>query len=160
MTAMRSARQRVWLCSGYFLPPHQEREELAKIARAGLDVRIVAPAFSDVQSAVYAARAAYGDLLEAGARIFEVRDAVVHAKMAVVDDTWTMIGSSNLDRRSVVFNNEVDAVVLGHDTAGQVEAEMRRIMDASHEVDLGRWKHRSLGERMREVEARVWQYWM
>jgi cardiolipin synthase A/B len=160
LTAMRSARRRVWLCSGYFLPPHQEREELAKIARAGLDVRIVAPAFSDVQSAVYAARAAYGDLLEAGARIFEVRDAVVHAKMAVVDDTWTMIGSSNLDRRSVVFNDEVDAVVLGHDTAGQVEAEMRRIMDASHEVDLGRWNHRSLGERMREVEARVWQYWM
>ena len=126
LTAMQYARQRVWLCSGYFVPPHQEREELAKIARAGLDVRIIAPAFSDVQSAVYAARAAYGDLLEAGARIFEVRDAVVHAKLAVVDDTWTMIGSSNLDRRSVVFNNEVDAVVLGHDTAGQVEAVMRR----------------------------------
>ena len=46
-----------------------------------------------------------------------MRDAVVHAKLAVVDDTWTMIGSSNLDRRSVVFNNEVDAVILGHDTA-------------------------------------------
>jgi cardiolipin synthase len=160
LTAMQSARQRVWLCSGYFIPPHQEREELAKIARAGLDVRIIAPAFSDVQSAVYAARAAYGDLLEAGAHIFEVRDAVVHAKMAVVDDTWTMIGSSNLDRRSVVFNNEADAVILGHDTAGQVEAVMRHIMDASHEVDLARWNHRSLGERMREVEARVWEYWM
>jgi cardiolipin synthase len=160
LTAMQYARQRVWLCSGYFVPPHQEREELAKIARAGLDVRIIAPAFSDVQSAVYAARAAYGDLLEAGAHIFEVRDAVVHAKLAVADDTWTMIGSSNLDRRSVVFNNEVDAVVLGHDTAGQVEAVMRHIMDASHEVDLGRWTHRSLGERMREVEARIWQYWM
>ena len=119
---MRSARRRVWLCSGYFVPPHQEREELARIARAGLDVRIIAPAFSDVQSAVFAARAAYGDLLEAGAHIYEMRDAVVHAKLAVVDDTWTVIGSSNLDRRSVVFNNEVDAVILGHDTAGQVEA--------------------------------------
>ncbi len=81
-------------------------------------MRIIAPAFSDVQSAVYAARAAYGDLLEAGAHIYEMRDAVVHAKLAVVDDTWTVVGSSNLDRRSVVFNNEVDAVILGHDTAG------------------------------------------
>jgi cardiolipin synthase A/B len=160
LTAMQSARKRVWLCSGYFVPPHQEREELARIARAGIDVRIVAPAFSDVQSAVYAARAAYGDLLEAGAHIYEMRDAVVHAKLAVVDDTWTMIGSSNLDRRSVVFNNEVDAVVLGHDTAGQVEAVMRQYMDVAREVDLSKWAHRSLGERLRELEARVWQYWM
>jgi cardiolipin synthase len=160
LTAMKAARRRVWLCSGYFVPPHQEREELAKIARAGLDVRIIAPAFSDVQSAVYAARAAYGDLLEAGARIYEMRDAVVHAKLAVVDDTWTVVGSSNLDRRSVVFNNEVDAVILGHDTAAQVEAVLRGYMEAAHEVDLSRWEHRSIGERMDEWEARVWQYWM
>jgi cardiolipin synthase len=160
LTAMHVARHRVWLCSGYFVPPHEEREELARIARAGLDVRIIAPAFSDVQSAVYAGRAAYGDLLQAGARIWEVRDAVVHAKLAVVDDTWTMIGSSNLDRRSVVFNNEVDAVVLGHDTAGQVEAVMQQFMDAGHEVALARWTRRSLGERWREIRARIWQYWM
>jgi cardiolipin synthase A/B len=160
MTAMQSARQRVWLCSGYFLPPHQEREELTRIARAGLDVRIVAPAFSDVQSAVYAARAAYGDLLEAGVHIFEMRDAVVHAKLAVVDDTWAVIGSSNLDRRSVVFNNEVDAVVLGHDTAGQVEGVMREYMAAAREVDLARWERRPVGERLRELKARLWQYWM
>jgi cardiolipin synthase len=160
LTAMQTARRRVWLCSGYFVPPHQEREQLAKIARAGVDVRIVAPAFSDVQSAVYAARAAYGDLLEAGVRIFEMRDAVVHAKLAVVDDTWAVIGSSNLDRRSVVFNNEVDAVVLGHDTAAQVEAVIQRYMDVAAEVDLARWNRRSLEERMRELKARVWQYWM
>jgi cardiolipin synthase len=160
MTAMRSARQRVWLCSGYFVPPHDEREALAKIARAGLDVRIIAPAFSDVQSAVSAARAAYGDLLEAGVRIYEMQDAVLHAKLAVVDDTWSVVGSSNLDRRSVVFNNEVDAVILGHDTAGQVEALMRRFMDAARPVDLAKWDHRSIGERMQEWEARVWQYWM
>jgi cardiolipin synthase len=160
LTAMQSARRRVWLCSGYFVPPRQEREELTKIARAGLDVRIVAPAFSDVQSAVYAARAAYGDLLEAGAHIFEMRDAVVHAKLAVVDDTWAVVGSSNLDRRSVVFNNEVDAVIVGHDTAGQVEAVMQHYMEVAHEVDLEKWNHRSLKERMRELEARIWQYWM
>jgi cardiolipin synthase len=160
LTAMKAARRRVWLCSGYFVPPHQEREELYRIARAGVDVRIVAPAFSDVESAVYAARAAYGDLLESGAHVYEMRDAVVHAKLALVDDTWTVVGSSNLDRRSVVFNNEVDAVILGHDTAGQVETVMRRFMAESREVDLARWEHRSLGERVDELKARIWQYWM
>jgi cardiolipin synthase len=160
LTAMQSARRRVWLCSGYFVPPHQERQELARIASAGLDVRIIAPAFSDVQSAVFAARAAYGDLLEAGAHIYEMRDSVLHAKLAVVDDTWTMIGSSNLDRRSVVFNNEVDAVVLGHDTAGQVERLMRHYMDVANEVDLTKWQQRSGNERIEEMEARIWEYWM
>jgi cardiolipin synthase A/B len=160
MTAMQSARRRIWLCSGYFVPPHKEREALRKIARAGLDVRIVVPAFSDVQSAVYAGRAAYGDLLEAGAHIYEMRDAVVHAKLTVVDDVWAVVGSSNLDRRSVVFNDEVDAVVVGHDTAGQVEAVMRRYMNAAHEVELSRWEQRPVGERTRELMARVWQYWM
>jgi cardiolipin synthase len=160
LTAMESARRRVWLCSGYFVPPHQEREVLYKIARKGIDVRIVVPAFSDVQSAVYAARAAYGDLLDSGAHIFEIRDAVVHAKLAVVDDTWTVVGSSNLDRRSVVFNNEVDAVILGHDTAGQVEAVLRQYMSAASEVDKTAWEHRSMEEQVLELEARVWQYWM
>jgi cardiolipin synthase len=93
-------------------------------------------------------------------RIYEMQDAVLHAKLAVVDDTWSVVGSSNLDRRSVVFNNEVDAVILGHDTAGQVEALMRRFMDAARPVDLAKWDHRSIGERMQEWEARVWQYWM
>jgi cardiolipin synthase A/B len=89
-----------------------------------------------------------------------MRDAVVHAKLAVVDDTWAVIGSSNLDRRSVVFNNEVDAVVLGHDTAGQVEGVMREYMAAAREVDLARWERRPVGERLRELKARLWQYWM
>ncbi len=160
MTAMKSARRRVWLCSGYFIPPHDEREELAKIARAGRDVRIVVPAYSDVQSAVFAARAAYGDLLEAGVKIYEMRDAVVHAKLAVVDDTWTAVGSSNLDRRSVVFNNEVDAVILGHDTAEQVESLLRRYMGVATRINLAAWKDRPLSEREQEWQARIWQYWM
>ena len=160
LTAIRGARKRVWLCSGYFIPPHQERENLVKAAKAGLDVRIVVPAFSDVQSAVFASRAAYGDLLEAGAHIFEIRDSVLHAKMAVVDDTWTMVGSSNLDRRSVVFNNEVDAVILGHDAAGQVEALLRQLMGIASEVGLKQWEGRSVNERLLELRARIWEYWM
>ncbi|HQT80052.1 MAG TPA: phospholipase D-like domain-containing protein [Rhodopila sp.] len=160
MTAVQSARHRVWLSSGYFVPPHDEREQLAKAARRGIDVRIVAPAFSDVESAVYAARAAYGDLLEAGVHIYEMHDAVLHSKLAVVDDTWTAVGSSNLDRRSVVFNNEVDAIILGHDTAGQVEAVLREYIAAARPVLLANWRHRSIGERINEWEARVWQYWM
>lgn len=159
-TAIRNARHSMMLSSGYFVPPHQEREDLAATARAGVDLRVVTPSHSDVDAAVYAARASYGDLLEAGAHIYEVQDAVLHAKLAVVDGVWSVIGSSNLDRRSVVFNNEVDAIILGQDTAAQVQDVLREDIAASREITLEAWSRRPLHERWRELEARVWQYWM
>jgi cardiolipin synthase len=160
MTAVLSAAQRVWLCSGYFVPPHEEREDLDETARAGIDLRIVVPSHSDVQAAVYAARAAYGDLLQSGAHVYELHNAVLHSKLATVDGVWSVVGSSNLDRRSVVFNNEVDAIILGRDTAAQVEAILSQDMAMSHEVTLAAWRRRSFTERWREVRARLWQYWM
>ena len=158
--ALRAAQHRIWLSSGYFVPPHQEREDLGKAARRGVDLQIVVPSHSDVESAVYAARATYGDLLKDGAHIYEMQNAVLHSKLATVDGVWTVIGSSNLDRRSVVFNNEVDAIILGTDTASQVEAILRQDVAESHEVSRERWEHRSLNERVNELKARVWDYWM
>jgi cardiolipin synthase A/B len=158
--AIRAAEKRIWLSSGYFVPPHQEREDLGKAARRGVDLRLVLPSQSDVEPAVYAGRAAYGDLLESGAHIFEMRNAVLHSKLAVVDGVWTAIGSSNLDRRSVIFNNEVDAIVLGADTASQVEALLQRDMAESAPISLQAWEHRSFHERLEEFEARLWEYWM
>lgn len=160
MTAVLSAAHRVWLSSGYFVPPHPEREDLARTARAGVDVRIIVPSYSDVPATVAAARASYGDLLEAGARIYEVHNAVLHSKLATVDGVWSTIGSSNLDRRSVVFNNEVDAIILGRATAAQVEDVLRQDMAMAREITLAAWRRRSLGERWDELKARVWQYWM
>jgi cardiolipin synthase A/B len=159
-TAVRAAQHRIWLSSGYFVPPHQEREDLAKAARRGVDLRLVVPSHTDVEGAVYAGRAAYGDLLEAGARIYEVRNAVLHSKIAVVDGVWTSIGSSNLDRRSVVFNNEIDAIILGTTTASQVQSLLERDMANSVPITLQSWQRRPFEERMREVGARLWQYWM
>jgi len=160
LAAILSATQRVWLSSGYFVPPHQEREDLYKTARANIDVRVVVPSHSDVQPAVYAARAAYGDLLGSGAHIYELRNAVLHSKLTTVDGVWSVVGSSNLDRRSVVFNNEIDAIILGRNTASQVEEILRQDMAMSHEITLAEWRQRSLAEHWDEVKARLWEYWM
>jgi cardiolipin synthase len=158
--AIRAADRRIWLSSGYFAPPHQEREDLAKAARRGVDLMLVLPSHTDVEDAVFAGRAAYGDLLEAGVHILELQNAVLHSKLAVVDGVWTAIGSSNLDRRSVVFNNEVDAIILGSDTATQVEALLQRDAAASTTITLQAWQNRPISERLSEFEARLWEYWM
>jgi cardiolipin synthase len=83
---------------------------------------------------------------------------VLHSKLAVVDGVWTAIGSSNLDRRNVVFNNEVDAIVLGTETASQAQALLEHDMAGSRSIDLPAWQHRSCHERVQEVRARLWEY--
>ena len=111
--ALHAARRSISLSTGYFVPTHQEREELARAARRGVRVRLVLPSQSDSDDAIAAGRAAYGDLLEAGVKIYEVQNAVLHSKFIIIDGVWMAIGSSNFDRRSAVFNNELDAIVLG-----------------------------------------------
>ncbi len=151
LAEIADARRRVRLCTGYFVPTRRESEELARAARRGVDVRLLLPGVTDTAVATAAQRASYGPLLEAGVRISEVRDSVLHAKIAVVDGVWSAIGSSNLDRRSVAWNNEVDAVLLGPEAGAALEAAMARAAARAVPVTLDGWRRRSVGQRLREL---------
>ena len=155
--ALGAARRRVWLASGYFVPVPSEIRALADTARRGVDVRLVLPGVSDVPGVVNAARASYGKLLDAGVRIHEMRGAVLHAKVSTIDGVWTSIGSSNLDRRSAVLNNEVDAVVFGAAPAAAVEGAMRAWFAAGVEIRLNDWRRRSARERAAEFGTLLWK---
>ena len=153
--ALQGARRRIWLSTGFFVPTHDEREELSRAARRGVDVRLVLPAWNDSPAALAAGHAAYDDLLQAGVQIFEMHGAILHSKLAVVDGAWAAIGSSNLDRRSVALNDEVDAIVLGRETAAAVEAVLAADMREGSAVSLAEWRRRGLGARLRELSSRV-----
>ena len=75
----------------------------------------------------------------------------------MIDGVWSVVGSSNFDHRSVLFNDEVDAVVLGRDTAGQLEAAFRSDLAAASPIALAAWRHRPLPQRIEEAYARLWQ---
>lgn len=156
LTAIRNAEDRVWLTVGYFAPPPQAIEDLAAAAQGGTDVRLLLPGVSDFEGIVDAARTHYTELLEAGVRIWEMDDAILHAKTATVDSVWSVVGSSNIDYRSVLYNDEVDAVILGSDTAAQLEAMFEADTAAAREIDLETWRNRPLGQRMREFFWRLW----
>ena len=117
---------------------------------------LILAGYSDNPSCVRAARALYGRLLKRGVRIHEMNDGLMHAKVATIDGVWTAIGSSNLDRRSYVFNNEVDAIVLGRETAEAVEAMLRGWLSRADPVSLAEWHQRSRGERIKEAVSRLW----
>jgi cardiolipin synthase len=158
--AVAAARSRILLATGYFVPPHRQWRLLAEAAERGVAVDLILPGHSDLPSCVRAARALYGRLLRRGVRIHEMRDGVLHAKVATIDGVWTAIGSSNLDRRSFVYNNEVDAIVLGRATAGSVEAMLHDWMACAEPITLAGWESRSLHEKAGERLARVWSRYM
>lgn len=147
LVAIAAARHSVHLTTGFFGPPPDLIEALECAARRGVDVRIIVPSISNSDSAIAAGRSNYAALLSAGAHIYERQGAVLHAKTAVIDGVWSVVGSSNLDWRSVVFNNEIDAVVLGPTFGSEMEAQFRQDIAASVEITPQIWAHRGIGER-------------
>ncbi|MDD4933822.1 MAG: phospholipase D-like domain-containing protein [Methylacidiphilaceae bacterium] len=160
LEAVHIACRSVDLSTGFFVPTQQEVQELARAARRGVAVRLVLPSPVYDREVRAAGRADYGRLLEAGVRIWEVEGAVLHAKFATVDGAWTAVGSSNMDRRSVVYNDEVDAIVFGEKTAGAARAIIEQNIARSREITLDAWRHRNFRERANEFFASFWRFLM
>ncbi len=157
ISAIRSAERRVWLTTAYFVPTDEELDALQEAARRGVDVRLMLPADSDAAEAVAIARSSYEDLLEAGVRIYEVKGLVLHSKTVTIDGVWSAIGSSNFDHRSVLFNDEVDAVVLGAGVARGLQQRFAEDQGVAQEITLAAWRERPLIDRMSDMFRRPWQ---
>lgn len=155
LAAFALAKSSIHLTTGFFAPTPEMDEALQDAARRGVDVAIVVPAHSDSEAAREAGRSHYSDLLEAGVKIYERQGVVLHAKTAVVDGLWSTVGSSNLDWRSTILNNEIDAVILDRDFGTKMEAMFRQDVAASKPITPEVWAQRGLGERINEIWARI-----
>jgi cardiolipin synthase len=157
ISAIRSAEKSVTASAAYFVPTHDEVEALTEAARRGVEVQLLLPDSSDSALSMAVGHSHYGKLLKAGVKIYETHDLVLHSKTVVVDGVWSVIGSSNFDHRSVIFNDEVDAVVLGGDTARELEAMFDDDRKAARAIDLHAWNRRPFAARLKEIYARLWQ---
>jgi len=160
LSAINSAETEVWLTNAYFVPDPQLLAALKAAAARGVDVRIVVPGSTDSALVFHAGRSYYDELLRAGVQIFERRGALMHAKTAVIDGVWSTVGSTNLDWRSFLHNHEVNAVVLGTEFGDRMRAAFERDVAQSEQITLEQWRHRSIGVRLKEKFARVWEYWL
>src|SRR5690606_27299493 len=104
LSAIERADLRIYLTIGYFVPDPRTLQALEGAARRGVDVQLALPGVSDFWAPLYAGRSHYQTLLDAGVRIFERHDALLHAKTAVIDGVWSTVGSTNVDWRSFVHN--------------------------------------------------------
>ena len=152
------ARTSIHLTTGFFAPTPDLDHALEAAARRGVDVEIVVPAHSSSATVIAAGRAHYEDLLEAGVKIFERRGVFLHAKTAVIDHAWATVGSANLDWRSVIYNNEINAVILDRGFAQGMEALFADDVAASRPIDPQTWARRSWLERIKEKSARAFEF--
>jgi cardiolipin synthase A/B len=157
ISAIRNAESSIWMMGAYFVPTHQEKEGLMAAARRGVDVRLLLPSRSDSSPALAVQHSHYGDLLRAGVKIYERNDGVLHSKTMVIDKVWSIVGSSNFDHRSVLFNDELDAVVLGAGTGEKLANDFTADLQHAQAIDLEQWRHRSTLERLRESFWKLWE---
>lgn len=117
--AIHNAKTRIWIATPYFLPTEGTGQALSVAARRGVEVRILVPRRSNQRIADFARGAYLRDLAEAGCRIFFHETAMVHAKMAVIDD-FGYVGSANFDVRSLLLNFEAALFVYDPESLGQL----------------------------------------
>ncbi|WP_426196856.1 cardiolipin synthase [Massilia sp. DWR3-1-1] len=158
--AIGESKKTVHITSAYFVPDQQIVDALIAAARRGVDVRLVLPGVTDHGLVLHAGRAFYDELLAGGVRIHQLQVAVLHAKTAVIDGTWSTVGSANIDRRSFIHNYELNLIVLDPAFGQEMERTFSEDLRDSKEVSREQWSRRPMSDRIKEWASRLTAYWI
>jgi cardiolipin synthase len=150
LEAINRASTNFWLTTAYFLPDQDFVDALKEAAQRGVDVRILVPLKSNHIVADWISRGYFSQLLEAGVRIFRFRDAMIHAKTATADGSWTTIGTANIDRLSLTGNYEINVEVIDHALAESMEEIFTTDCSNSLELTMAEWEARDVHRKFTE----------
>ena len=146
---LASATRSIDINTPYFLPDEGGRNELMRAARRGVRVRIVMPGKANNHPiARRASRTYYGELLDAGVEIFEYQPGMIHAKIFIVDGTWSVVGSTNFDNRSFELNDEVNLAANDPALATRLLEDFAMDLVQSVPITDAAWRARSWRERL------------
>jgi cardiolipin synthase len=129
--AIRSARHRVFIATAYFFPGYRLLRQLRRAARRGVDVRLILQGEPDMPIVKIAASLLYHHLLDAGVKIYEYRARPLHGKVALTDDEWSTVGSSNLDPLSLSRNLEANVVIKDRSFNHFLGEHLEQLMQSS-----------------------------
>lgn len=144
------AKKQILAVTPYFVPPEDILRALRSAALRGVDVRLVVPKENNHLYAGYASRALYEELLLAGVRIFERRPPFMHAKALIVDGEFSLVGTANIDVRSLHLNYETCLAVYGTGFADAMKGIIHEDIDLSDEIVLADWQNRPARCRLLE----------
>jgi cardiolipin synthase len=160
LSAIGSAETSVQITNAYFAPDPQLLAALEAAVARGVEVRLILPSQTDSWLIFHTGRGFYERLLRAGVKIFERRGVILHSKTVLIDGVWATVGSTNLDWRSFLHNHELNAVVLGAEFGAQLQAMFDADLAGSDAITLEAWTRRPLDLRIKEMFARLWEYWL
>ena len=145
-----AARKQLLAVTPYLVPTQDILRAFRSAALRGVDVRLVVPRQNNHVYAGMAGRALYDDLLSAGVRIFERRPPFMHAKALLVDDELALVGTANLDVRSLRLNYETNLAVYDEAFLNMLKRVVLEEIALSDEVELASWRRRPTSQRLME----------
>jgi cardiolipin synthase len=148
--AITMAQNQILIATPYFVPPIDILKAVQTAARRGIDVRIVVPEQNNHRYAGMASKALYEELLEAGARIYHRKPPFMHAKALIVDNAIALVGTANLDVRSLELNYETTVLFEEEATINQLKQMVLEDMGQSAELNLNDWLQRSAIQKLGE----------
>jgi len=153
--ALVAARERVWIQSPYFVPDEPLITAMCVAARAGVDVRFMMTGVPDKKIPFYAAQAYFGQLVEAGVRVYLYMPGFMHAKTLIMDDQVCMIGTCNWDIRSIILHDEVVAVIYDQRIAARYAEQFRLDLRVCDLVTTAHVRGMSTARRLRNSVVRL-----
>ena len=148
--AINQANKSLCITTPYFVPSADLLETLKMTAQRGVNVELIIPHNNDSLMVKWASRAFYTELLEAGVKIYEFYGGLLHTKSVVVDEEFCLIGTVNIDMRSLWLNFEVTLAVDDVHFTRQLSELQKSYIESAHQVELEQWEKRSLRNRFFE----------
>ena len=129
LDGIEGARREILIASAYFLPGRKLTQALCAAAQRGVRVRLLLQGRVEYRLQHYAQQALYGQLVQAGVQLHEYTPSFLHAKVAVFDEIWSTVGSSNIDPYSLLLAREANVAVIDHGFAMQLRGELERAIE-------------------------------
>jgi cardiolipin synthase A/B len=149
LRALRRTRKEAIIANAYFLPGRRFRAALVDAAKRGVRVTLLLQGHMEYWLLRHGCRALYPYLLSNGVRIVEYRKSFLHAKVAVMDENWATVGSSNIDPFSLLVAREANVIVRDETFTTQLRQSLERAMEIGGvELDASQWTRRSFGQRL------------
>lgn len=148
--SIRQAKTCIHLTTAYFVPSRRMIHALEEAESRGVDVKLLLPGKSDVVAAHYAGRAFFTKLLLAGVEVYTYQGEILHAKTAVFDGIWSVIGSANLDFQSLRRNDEGNVGIVDREFGKQMMGIFEEDLQHSEQITLDVWGNRTIWEKVKE----------
>jgi cardiolipin synthase A/B len=142
LDAINAATRDIVISNAYFFPGREFRLALNRAQSRGVRVRLLLQGRKEYFLQHYACHALYESLIEAGLEIFEHHDGFLHAKVAVIDDAWATVGSSNIDPFSLLLAREANVFVRDAEFSGQLRQSLEAAIGAARVVRREHWRQR------------------